>query len=218
MLENSHTVMTQAFQLWVNRPVTELGWCFKDDSITGSYVEPLDTYSSMDQLLACEHWPKTQTPRHIAYFCGVMKDLPDGARETPAQANARAYADARNYTRDNLETLWPQACAADGFDWSVLIDGNGGFGEDRLEAQYWRANLAGSERYVLTPKGSVDFRLKPDESGYENLWLAGDWTRNGIDGGCVEAAVIAGMKAAEALSEGEAAQIRDSPTPLEVHR
>jgi uncharacterized protein with NAD-binding domain and iron-sulfur cluster len=217
MLENSHTVMTQAFQLWANRPVTELGWCYKDDSITGSYVEPLDTYSSMDQLLACEHWTGVETPQHIAYFCGVMQDLPDGARETPAQAKARAYAHALDYTRDDLAKLWT-ACGAGGFDWSVLIDGNGGSGEARLRAQYWRANLAGSERYVTTPKGSVDFRLKPHESGYDNLWLAGDWTRTGIDGGCVEAAVISGMKAAHALTDGECAQIQNSPSPLKVGR
>ena len=218
MLENSRTVMTQAFQLWANRPANALGWSFKDDSIAGSYVEPLDTYCPMDHLLSCEQWPAAHCPQHIAYFCGVMPDLPDGARETPQQANDRAYASAREYTLDSLSTLWPQARGADGFDWSTLVDIKDGSGEDRLRAQYWRANLAGSERYVLTPKGSVDFRLKPDESGYDNLWLAGDWVRNGIDGGCVEAAVITGMKAAEALSEGATRQPQDSPSPLEVVR
>lgn len=218
MLENSRTVMTQAFQLWANRPANALGWSFKDDSIAGSYVEPLDTYCPMDHLLSREQWPAAHCPQHIAYFCGVMPDLPDGARETPQQANDRAYASAREYTLDRLSTLWPQARGADGFDWSTLVDIKDGSGEDRLRAQYWRANRAGSERYVLTPKGSVDFRLKPDESGYDNLWLAGDWVRNGIDGGSVEAAVITGMKAAEALSEGATRQPQDSPSPLEVVR
>ena len=28
MIDNSHTVMTQAFQLWLNRPLAKLGWPF----------------------------------------------------------------------------------------------------------------------------------------------------------------------------------------------
>jgi uncharacterized protein with NAD-binding domain and iron-sulfur cluster len=48
--------------------------------------------------------------------------------------------------------------------------------------------------------GSVGYRLAADESGFDNLVLAGDWTRNGTDGGSVEAAVTAGMQAARAIS------------------
>ena len=53
---------------------------------------------------------------------------------------------------------------------------------------------------MLTPANSMADRLAADESGVDNLWLAGDWTRNGINGGCVEAAVTSGMQAARALS------------------
>jgi uncharacterized protein with NAD-binding domain and iron-sulfur cluster len=63
-----------------------------------------------------------------------------------------------------------------------------------------RANFTGSERYVLTLAGSVRHRLWPGKSGFGNLFLAGDWTRNGIDGGSVEAAVTSGMLAARAIT------------------
>ena len=53
---------------------------------------------------------------------------------------------------------------------------------------------------MLTPAGSVKHRLPSGQSGFENLALAGDWTRNGIDGGCVEAAVISGIEAAESIT------------------
>ena len=53
---------------------------------------------------------------------------------------------------------------------------------------------------MLTPAGSVEHRLPSGDSGFENLALAGDWTRNGIDGGCVEAAVISGIEAAASIS------------------
>ena len=57
---------------------------------------------------------------------------------------------------------------------------------------------------MLTPAGSVEHRLPSGDSGFDNLVLAGDWTANGIDGGCVEAAVISGMDAARGRSTGAA--------------
>ncbi len=47
----------------------------------------------------------------------------------------------------------------------------------------------------------MDKRLRAGESGFCNLYLAGDWTRNGICGGSVEAAVTSGRMAAQALSD-----------------
>jgi hypothetical protein len=46
----------------------------------------------------------------------------------------------------------------------------------------------------------VEHRLHSGNSGFANLKLAGDWTRTGVDGGCVEAAVISGMDAARAIT------------------
>jgi predicted NAD/FAD-dependent oxidoreductase len=52
----------------------------------------------------------------------------------------------------------------------------------------------------MTRAGTISSRLAADESGFTNLKLAGDWTRNGIDGGSVEAAVTSGMQASRAIS------------------
>jgi uncharacterized protein with NAD-binding domain and iron-sulfur cluster len=41
--------------------------------------------------------------------------------------------------------------------------------------------------------------LRADESGYDNLVLAGDWTDNGLNAGCIEAATLSGLQAANAL-------------------
>jgi uncharacterized protein with NAD-binding domain and iron-sulfur cluster len=86
------------------------------------------------------------------------------------------------------------------FDFGRLYDAEGRDGEERLRAQCWRANIRGSERYVLTPPGSVEHRLRPSESGCHNLVLTGDWTRNGVCGGSVEAAVTSGKLASQHLS------------------
>ena len=68
-----------------------------------------------------------------------------------------------------------------------------------LDAQYWRANVDPSDRYVQSLPGTDRYRLRPDESGFENLVLAGDWTDCGLNAGCIEAAVLSGLEAANAL-------------------
>lgn len=46
---------------------------------------------------------------------------------------------------------------------------------------------------------SSRFRLHADASGFDNLLIAGDWLKTGLDSGCVEAAVMGGMQASRAL-------------------
>ena len=213
MLDNAGSVITQAFQLWLTKPLEDLaaaardgplpglGWRSGPDPISSAYVEPLDTCSDMSYLRKREKWQggKGEPVECIAYFCGPMPEV-DGA--TPQQAKDSAYAYARKHIESYLELFWPNAYDNAGdFDWELLIDPQATrHGPDRLKSQYWRANQAGSERYVTTFAGSVRHRLWPHESGYDNLLLAGDWTRTGIDGGCVEAAVLSGMLAAQEIA------------------
>jgi uncharacterized protein with NAD-binding domain and iron-sulfur cluster len=60
-------------------------------------------------------------------------------------------------------------------------------------------NIDPSDRYVQSVPGSDKYRLRSDESGYDNLVLAGDWTDSGYNAGCIEAAVMSGLQAANAL-------------------
>jgi hypothetical protein len=60
-------------------------------------------------------------------------------------------------------------------------------------------NIDPSDRYVQSVSGSDRYRLRPDESGYENLALASDGTDYGMNAGCIEAAVMSGFQAANAL-------------------
>ncbi len=197
-IHNAVTVQTQAFQVWANRSAAELGWDYDENSVAGCYVEPLDTYCDMSHLLPRESWPAGDDVRTIGYFCGVLDEVKG---ETPEEATARVKRHAIDFMENDMAALWPRARRPDGsFDWSVLVDGEGGSGPERFDAQYWRANVTPSERYVLTPAGSVKHRLPSGHSGFENLALAGDWTSNGIDGGCVEAAVISGIEAAESIT------------------
>jgi uncharacterized protein with NAD-binding domain and iron-sulfur cluster len=191
------TVRTQAFQLWANRAAPDLGWDFTENSVAGCYVEPLDTYCDMTHLLPREAWKPTDHTRTIGYFCGVL-DEPKG--EDHAAATDRVKRNAIEFVERDLPELWPKAFHDGKFDWDVLVDRNDGKGPARFDSQYWRANTSPWERYVLTPAGTVEHRLPSGDSGFDNLKLAGDWTATGIDGGCVEAAVISGMDAARAIS------------------
>jgi uncharacterized protein with NAD-binding domain and iron-sulfur cluster len=197
-IERAVTVQTQAFQVWADRRSAELGWKHEGNSVAGCYVEPIDTYCDMTHLISREDWKRSDGVRTIAYLCGVLEER---RGETQDQATERVHRNAVEFLERDMPILWPDACRSDGsFDWDVLVDPEGRAGRERFQAQYWRANVAPSERYVLTPAGSVEHRLPSDDSGFENLTLAGDWTRNGIDGGCVEAAVISGIEAAAALT------------------
>jgi uncharacterized protein with NAD-binding domain and iron-sulfur cluster len=190
MLDNSHTVMTQAFQVWVTHDAAKLGFPFPNGTLTSCYVEPVDTYCDMSQTLECEPWPSADDVGMVAYFCGV---LPETAIDSQAQGDERVRSAAIEFLKTHVLELWPH------FDWGVLVDPHGRDGEARFDAQYWRANFTATDRYAQTPAGSVQYRLWPNESGFDNLALAGDWTRNGIDGGSVEAAVTSGMLASRAI-------------------
>jgi uncharacterized protein with NAD-binding domain and iron-sulfur cluster len=198
MLDSSSTVMTQGIQLWLAELASELGWPF-ESSIATSYVARADTYSNMAHLLKRETWAASSAPRDVVYLCGV---LDHAGISTQADADLRVRENVLVFLEENARPLWPRAMddSRDGFDWSQLADPNGASGPARLDSQLLRANFLPTERYVMTRAGSVSARLGADESGFANLKLAGDWTRNGIDGGAVEAAVTSGMQAARAIS------------------
>jgi uncharacterized protein with NAD-binding domain and iron-sulfur cluster len=194
MLDNTYTTMTQAFQLWLTRPVDELGFP-EPHAATSSFLEPLDTGCDETQVLPYEAWPPDAAPKSVWYFCGSLADQPD---DTPAALDDRVRRGALGYI-DQIYEQWPQASPDGSFDWSLLHDPEHGTGVERFERQYWRANHTPTERYVQTPPGSVEHRLRPDESGFTNLFLAGDWTRNGWNIGAVEPAVMSGMLASKAI-------------------
>ena len=113
--------MTQAFQLWLNRPTDRLGWPFREKSIMTAYVEPLDTYADMSHLLPAEAWPADERVDDIAYFCGVIEER-EG--ETQESANEHAHDNAIEYLERDARGIWPRprdraAMASTGVVWST---------------------------------------------------------------------------------------------------
>ena len=198
MVSRIGTVATQSLQLWLREPEESLGWD-RPGSTLSAMDGPFSTWASMSHLIDVEAWPGDDRPGAIAYFCGA---LDAGPVEDPASA-ARWHAEvgrrATDFTEHHLGNLLPGAVGADGFRWGLLCDSGQGGRPDRLDSQFWRANVDPSDRYVQSLPGTDRYRLRSDESGYDNLFLAGDWTDSGINAGCIEAAVLSGLQAANAV-------------------
>jgi uncharacterized protein with NAD-binding domain and iron-sulfur cluster len=200
MVANVATVATQAFQIWLREPELALGWQHPGATMSG-YAEPFDTWASMPQLIDAEDWPDDDRPAAIAYFCGV---LPAPRRPVTDASDGDGYHEqvrerAVGFLDRNLGHLLPGAVDDDGFRWDLLCGRNGSTGPTAFDSQFWTANVDPADRYVQSLPGTGRYRLRSDESGYDNLFLAGDWTDSGLNAGCIEAAVLSGLQAANAV-------------------
>ncbi len=198
MLGGLGTVATQSFQLWLRDGEDELGWSHAGSTLS-SFVEPFSTWSSMPQLIEVEDWPAHDRPGAIAYFCGALAGAAPGGAPDAALDRARVRDGAVEFLERDLRHLLPGAVGAGGFRWDALCGAGDRVGQERFDSQYWTANVDLSDRYVQSLPGTDRFRLRSDESGYDNLYLAGDWTDSGLNAGCIEAAVLSGLQAANAV-------------------
>ena len=221
MLDEVATVCTHAVQLWTKPDLAGLGWRSGGDTeqgpIVGAYVEPTDTYADMSHLISAESWPSAQTPGHIAYLCGPLPEpeaAPPEDHTFPARAHAQIVEMTEHFLDHHAGHLWPAAVDADGcFDRELLVDLQEREGRARLQGHFFRANVEPSDRYTLSLPGTIGSRLRADDSGVENLFLAGDWIDNGFNAGCVEATVMSGMLCARAIT-GATITIANEPARL----
>jgi uncharacterized protein with NAD-binding domain and iron-sulfur cluster len=202
MVERVETTATKAVQIWLGENVTGVA-SERNVTMTG-YVEPFDTWSSMDHLLAHEGWDADSAPRSLIYLCDTLTTEwppdPSDLGYTKRQAEL-VREEAIRFIDTDLVDVWPAARDQEtgGFRWELLVGDDGDAGGHWFDSQYWRANVDPSDRYVLSLPGSERHGLRPDGSGFENLYLAGDWTDSGLNAGCVEAATMSGLQAANAV-------------------
>jgi uncharacterized protein with NAD-binding domain and iron-sulfur cluster len=201
MTAHVRTVATQAFQIWLRPDEASLG-CNTPGATVSAYVPPFDTWASMPQTLWAEDWPHAEQPGSVAYFCGSL-DAPwpttDDASHYVNRFTEQVRGAAVKFLDHHVGLYFPKAVTEQGFAWDLLSGVNGRRGREALATQYVSVNIDPSDRYVQSLPGSDRYRLRPDESGYDNLVLAGDWTDCGLNAGCIEAAVMSGLQAANAL-------------------
>jgi uncharacterized protein with NAD-binding domain and iron-sulfur cluster len=190
---------TIALQLWFRRTNEDLGCDYPGRTLTGA-AQPLSCWADMSHLLSRETWQAHERPQSIAYFCGQMRGpATQDAAEAQAATDLAATL-SRSWLMAEAATLWRAAGSGDiGIDPVVLFDPEDRAPDRRFEAQYWRANTTPSEMYVQYLPGSLPARLRAEESGFGNLFLCGDWTRNGLNAGAAEAAVMSGVICARAI-------------------
>jgi uncharacterized protein with NAD-binding domain and iron-sulfur cluster len=142
--------------------------------VTVGDARPHASRADMTDVLAAECWEGSGSPESVLYLCDA---LADGAGEEDVGKDVEAWL------QHQAPRIWP------------------GFSREWLAVPpFVRANVEGSDRYILTPPGSTAHRLDPNASGVQNLFLAGDWVRTSINGGSVEAAFEAGVRAANAIA------------------
>ena len=201
MTTHVRTIATQAFQLWLRPDEQALGWPRPGATIT-AYVRPFETWASMSQTLWAEGWPDEDRPGTVAYFCGSL-GVPWPATEDHdgylRRCRDMVHLDASDYIDQHLGLYFPNAVTEQGFAWHLLWGADGQRGPAAMATQHVSVNIDPSDRYVQSVPGSDAYRLRPDESGYDNLVLAGDWTDCGLNAGCIEAAVMSGLEAANAI-------------------
>ncbi|WP_179345684.1 NAD(P)-binding protein [Winogradskyella ursingii] len=215
MMANVIPISTIAYQMWLKPDATDLGWPYVKDGLglLGSYQEPYDTYCDMTDLIERESWPEDHKPKSIAYFCGpapepnaeeIWQNVKDSNfinSNFPQEQSEMAKQHAQNYIQKLTPHIWPKIWEGqESFDYNQLVDLKDEAGEQRFDSQFFRANIDPTELYVMSFVNSSKYRIKTDETGYDNLYITGDWIDNGFNAGCIEATVMSGLQTARAVS------------------
>ncbi len=218
MVDHVKSVQTVAGQLWLRETIQSLGW-ETPEPLLSLFVEPFNTWADMSQVLDKEDWPVAYEPKDVGYFTGAqpgpIDPPPPDQRDFPEQMTRSAYdafvefmkGQAHNPIRDpavgGITTLLPDATDPNNppvFDWSLLVDPGNAVGEERLKSQFWRSNCGPSERCTLSLPNTNQYRMKAGETGYDNLFITGDWTDNNIYLAFMEASFQAGILSARAIA------------------
>ncbi len=204
IVEQLRTVETQSLRLWFHDDLPGLGWLHGAPIVSG-FAQPFATWEDPTPLLASELW--NPPARTLAHLFGPLPHpqvypAPEAGPDYERRQQERAELDARAWLDHSFGHLWPGAVdklRPPSVDWTKLVH------------HQIRANPGPVEAYTMITAGSLAARPRVDESGYTNLLLAGDWTRNGFEVGSVEGAVLSGLQASRALS-GLPARITGTPT------
>lgn len=202
-------VATAVSQLWFNQSLKALGWDPGRPFLT-AFQQPWDTWADATQALNGEDWNAADLPHCVAMLRGVLQggeDIPlPGPNDYPSQQQQRIVAEGLEWLKSYSDRLWPGLHKTQRqLHWDYLVDPQDQAGEARFEAQYHRANINPSDLYVQSFAGTPQSRLCPGRAWFQNAYICGDWTRTGLNVGCLEAAVMSGLQAAAAL-RGEAAE------------
>jgi uncharacterized protein with NAD-binding domain and iron-sulfur cluster len=192
------TIATQNFQAWLTDDLTSLGAAHSGlNPIIASFEEPYSTICDFNQTLSVEAWEYRDSlgnilkPKSVlyAYSCsadGVGMPTATHVREWISKHWAEMFPNTKDIATNKV-------------NFNAFFAPPLKVGDERANYIYARRNDYGASRYVSSMPGEISKRIETDKSGFENLFLAGDWTKNGLDVGAVESAATSGVLAAKAL-------------------
>ena len=131
----------------------------------------------------------------------VKKAIAGGVITSDADMAKINYANVTNGMNPKIRTSWLNGNYLNPQDPDNV---NATPGDVRLDRQWFTVNAAPSDQYTLAVPGSDQYRLAPNQSGFANLYLCGDWTNFG----CGQAIVIDGdllLGGADPRMDGSAA-------------
>ncbi len=223
MLDGIKTVQTQACQVWGNHDSQAMGWDppASDGPVQANIWAAYPwSGADMSHLIAMEEWPAADDVQNITYYCRQLHETgptpppgPDPA--FPAVQYVRVKENSIAFLTSDIAPIWPKAVSPQdprSINWDWVVDPGTPPGPERFSAQYWTASIEPTERYVMSVAGSTKYRLMSENCGFLNLYIAGDWTLNGFNSGCVEAAVTSGLMACRAIT-GSPSTIVGAPDP-----
>jgi uncharacterized protein with NAD-binding domain and iron-sulfur cluster len=215
MADNVITTPTQSAQLWFLPSLEELGfdraaWGLPSEYGAPNvvvYQNPMYSWLDSSMLLPNETWPENQRPKFLAYFTGpyvLRKPLPPFSdHQYQSRENERLKDAFEQWLYDNAAWFWPKAATylyPQGVNFQLLADAaNSPDGYSRFSSQFFRANVRPTDHYTLSVPKSDQYRLKADASGFDNLFLCGDWIDFGGNVGYIDGTIQSGQQAAQAL-------------------
>ena len=216
MVANIRTAQVMSAQLWFKDDIATLGYDAKEWGMgevecvanVVTYANPLFSWLDSTQIIATEDWPAGKQPKFLAMFTGILPDELEPPDPNDVRYRENQVRRVRELTwqwlMDNMGWFLKKATShayPTGVDPALLR----GLGEDTDDArrkfldQYFAAAVAPSDQYVIAVPNTEQYRLRPDGSGFENLWLVGDWTDYGTNIGYMEGCVVSAHKAVRAL-------------------
>ncbi|NLR94286.1 NAD(P)-binding protein [Flammeovirga agarivorans] len=212
MVENVEASATANVQFWLKKDDQELGmdlgeWGMKEKSYANTviYDDPLYSWTTMTFVSPYEKWQKGNEAKQISYWCGTwpnhLTDFDKSKTSYPADQITLLKKVAKEYMNKNMGWIWPNAVKDNQFDYALLCDSQEEETlEEKFNNQFFLTNIDPSMHYVIARPGSNKYRLKADETGYDNLYFSGDWINFGLNVGYMEGTVIAGKQAAKCIS------------------
>lgn len=177
MVRGLATTATRSVQIWTTATREALGWSGPAPLIS-PFAAPFETWADMSHLLAREgHGPEVRGLHHLS---GALT-------EEEAMESTDPAADLAGWLRGHAPQLWPGLTREGALPSNLMVN------------YHIAPRRHPSDRYVLSAPGTSALRLRADASGFDNLLLAGDWTLNALSLGCLEAAAMSGIQAAQAL-------------------